>query len=159
MKHQNNLKYDYHKMKEYKYFKTLIILVSVYILFLFCKNYFIINYTNKINYKLVDINKYWDKHSYRSDAKLLIDNNVHVFEVQAQFFDVYKETGKIDFNLYYDFVLKKYLTTADYYFSRNFLFLMIIINLFAFSDLSKKVIGFFNFLLSGFINKLNKVFP
>jgi hypothetical protein len=111
--------------EEYIWFKILITVLSLYTFFTFGKNYYVINNTSKIDFELIEITKKWSRHSYISNARLKIDNKVYNFEVHAQFYDIYKKTGKIEFNLYYDFIFNKYITTADFYFARNLSFLLI----------------------------------
>jgi hypothetical protein len=146
-------------MQEYKWFKILIIILSLCFLFILCKNYFIINKTEKINFELIEITKRWSRHSYISEAVLKIDNKVYTFEVHAQFYDIYKKTGEVKFNVYYDNVFNKYITTADYYFARNLIYLLILLNLIVFSNFGKKIYKLIESFITLLIDKLNKIFP
>lgn len=145
-------------MKDYKYFKVFLICCSLYIFAITIKNYYIIYYTNKIDFELVEINKYWDRKAYASKAVVKIKNEVYTFKVSSQYFDIYKNTKKIEFNVYFDFITKEYITTSDYWIMRNLSFVIIFLNLLAFTKLSKFIYSSVDFVLSKFINWLNRVF-
>lgn len=146
-------------MKDYKWFNSFIIIANFCFLLILFKNYFIINYTEKVNFELIEINKRWSRHSYVSSAILKIEGNVYKFEVQAEYYDIYKKTGKIDFKVYYDSIFKKYITTADFYFAKKFIYLLILINLLVFTSLNKKIFQWIEICLNYIIDKLNKILP
>ncbi len=118
--------------KEYKYFKVLLILTTLWFFIVMSKNYYITNKTPKLNFEIVKINKYYERHSFKSDAIVKINNKNYVFEVHPHNYDVFKKTGKVDFNVYYDFMLNKFITTSDYIFSRNLFFLLVFLSLIIF---------------------------
>ena len=120
-------------LKEYKYFKILIILTTLCFFIVMSKNYYIINNTPKLNFEIVEINKFKARHAFRSDAILKINKENYTFEVHPHNYDVFKKTGKVDFIVYYDFVLNKFVTTSDYIFSRNLFFLLIFLNIILFT--------------------------
>ena len=112
--------------KEYKWFKILIITLILYTFFTWSKNYYIVNNTNSIDFELIEITKKWSRHSYISNAKVKIDNEIYNFEIHSRLYDIYKTSGRIEFKIYYDLIFKKYITSADLIFARNLSFLIII---------------------------------
>ena len=119
--------------KEYKYFKVFVILTTLWFFFIMCKNYYIVHNNPKLNFKIVEINKYYHSHSFKSEAIININNKKYTFEVHSYNYDLFKKTGKVDFNVYYDSILDKFITNSDYIFSRNFLFLLVFLNLILFA--------------------------
>ena len=112
--------------KEYKWFKILIITLILYTFFTWSKNYYVVNNTNPIDFELIEVTKKWSRHSYISNAKVKIDNEIYNFEIHSRFYDIYKKSGRIEFKIYYDLIFKKYITSADLIFARNLSFLIII---------------------------------
>lgn len=119
--------------KEYKYFKVFVILTTLWFFFIMCKNYYIVNKNPKLNFEIIEINKNYERHSFRSEAIVKINNEIYTFEVHPHNYDVFKKTGKVDFNIYKDFILNKYITTSDYIFSRNLFFLLVGLNFILFA--------------------------
>ena len=145
---------------EYKWFKVLILIITSYFFCTLIKNYYIINYTPNIDFKLIDINKYWSNRSNRSNAKVLINSSIYNFEVQTEYYYIYKETGEIRFKIYYDFFLNKYISTADFYFSRLLTVVFIIVNIIIYTpNQQQRLRNWLDKKSDAFLDYINKIFP
>ena len=147
-------------MGEFKYFKIFASLASLWFLFVASKNYYLINNKKPQQFEIIDISKKYERHSFKSNAFLKINNEIYNFEVHPSNYDEYKNTGKVNINVYYDIIFKQYITTSDYVFSKNLCLILLLMNLIIYTvSLQNKVRFWLSKKVDFFFDYINRLFP